>query len=95
MSFAYNCGVQAFKNSTLLKKINANQLDEVPNQLMKWINANGKALPGLWRRRLAEALLFMGIKEIPSKYDNDKKGRSIRIRIETYLFCFFYFNSFV
>ena len=71
VSFAYNCGVQAFKNSTLLKKINANQLDEVPNQLMKWINANGKALPGLWRRRLAEALLFMGIKEIPAKYDND------------------------
>ena len=71
VSFAYNCGVQAFKNSTLLKKINANQLDEVPNQFMKWINANGKALPGLWRRRLAEALLFMGIKEIPSKYDND------------------------
>ena len=23
------------------------------------------------RRRLAEALLFMGIKEIPTKYDND------------------------
>ena len=71
VSFAYNCGVQGFKNSTLLKKINANQLDEVPNQLMKWVNANGKALPGLWRRRLAEALLFMGIKEIPTKYDND------------------------
>ena len=34
MSFAYNCGVQGFKNSTLLKKINANQLDEVPNQLV-------------------------------------------------------------
>ena len=71
VSFAYNCGVQAFKTSTLLKKINANQLDDVPNQLMKWVNANGKALPGLWRRRLAESLLFMGIKEIPSKYDND------------------------
>ena len=71
VSFAYNCGVTAFKNSTLLKKLNAGDYAAVPNELMKWINASGMPQPGLWRRRLAEALLWQGITQIPKKYDKN------------------------
>ena len=71
VSFAYNCGVAAFKNSTLLKKLNTGDYSAVPNELMKWINASGKPQPGLWRRRLAEGLLWRGITQIPTKYDTN------------------------
>lgn len=60
LSFAYNVGEGALKNSTLLKKVNEGNFDEVPSQFMRWINAGGRPLAGLWRRRLAEALLFQG-----------------------------------
>lgn len=71
VSFTYNCGVAAFKNSTLLKKLNTGDYSAVPNELMKWINASGKPQPGLWRRRLAEGLLWQGITKIPTRYDKN------------------------
>lgn len=67
MSFCYNCGVGNFKTSTLLKRINEKNFNDVPNQFMRWINAGGKPLKGLWRRRLSEAMLFKGITDIPKK----------------------------
>jgi lysozyme len=51
--FAYNAGVGNLKSSTLLKKINAGNLDAVPAELMKWTKGGGKVLPGLVRRRQA------------------------------------------
>lgn len=53
--FCYNLGVGALRASTLRKKINAGLWDEVPAQLMRWTKAGGKVLPGLVRRRAAEA----------------------------------------
>jgi lysozyme len=53
--FAYNAGIGALKSSTLLKKVNAGQFDAVPAELMKWTKGGGKVLPGLVRRRQAEA----------------------------------------
>lgn len=61
VSFAYNVGEGALIKSTLLKKVNEGKFDEVPTQFMKWINAGGRPLKGLWRRRFAEALLFQGL----------------------------------
>lgn len=54
VDFAYNAGVGNLKSSTLLKKVNANDLDAVPAELMKWTKGGGKELPGLVRRRQAE-----------------------------------------
>ena len=61
VSFAYNCGVGALKASTLLKRVNARAFDAVPAELMKWTKAKGKELPGLVRRRRAEAAMWRGL----------------------------------
>jgi lysozyme len=55
VDFAYNAGVGALKSSTLLKKVNAAQFDDVPAELMKWTKGGGKVLTGLVRRRQAES----------------------------------------
>lgn len=58
-SFCYNLGLGALRSSTLLRKINEGDWDEVPRQFMRWNKAGGVVLPGLTRRRTAEADLFM------------------------------------
>lgn len=58
VAFTFNVGVGAFRNSTLLKKINAREFSEVRAQLARWNKAGGKVLPGLTKRRAAEADLF-------------------------------------
>lgn len=59
VSFAYNVGVTNFKNSTLLKRINANPKDpNITNQFMKWIRAGGRVVKGLILRRREEAQLY-------------------------------------
>lgn len=56
ISFAFNCGVSALSNSTLLRKVNANPANpEIRVEFMKWVNAGGKKLQGLVNRRKAEA----------------------------------------
>lgn len=59
LSFAYNCGVANLKNSTLLKKVNANPSDPaIALEFAKWNKAGGKVLNGLTRRRKAESELY-------------------------------------
>lgn len=58
VSFAFNIGAEAFRRSTLRKKLNARDYDAVPGQLARWVNDNGKKLAGLVRRRKAEADLW-------------------------------------
>ena len=58
VSFAFNVGLGNLKNSTLLKKVNAGDFDRVPAEFLKWDKAGGRSLPGLTRRRHAEASLF-------------------------------------
>lgn len=58
VSFAYNCGTHALKNSTLLKKVNANPNDpNIVNEYHKWTRGGGKVLTGLVRRRKEESEL--------------------------------------
>jgi len=52
--FAFNLGVGALKTSTLRRRVNAGQWDDVPVQLLRWNKAGGKVLRGLTRRRQAE-----------------------------------------
>lgn len=59
LSFAYNCGVANLKNSTLLRKVNANPSDPaIALEFAKWNKAGGKVLNGLTRRRKAESDLY-------------------------------------
>lgn len=62
VSFAFNVGIGAFRDSTLLKLLNQNEPDQVPTQLLRWTKANGKELAGLKRRREAEANLWNSVK---------------------------------
>lgn len=63
VSFAFNCGLGALRKSTLLKRVNAGRLDAVPAELMKWTKGGGKVLPGLVRRRRAEAEMWRSLAE--------------------------------
>lgn len=60
VSFTFNLGSGALAKSTLLKRINAERHDDVPNQLDKWVYAGGKKLRGLAIRRTAEGVLYSG-----------------------------------
>ena len=58
-SFAYNAGIGNLRNSTLLKKVNANPNDtSIALEFAKWNKAGGKVLAGLTRRREAETKLY-------------------------------------
>jgi lysozyme len=59
ISFIYNLGIGNFSKSTLLKKIKVDPNDpSIEQEFMKWINANGKPLEGLRRRRHSEWVLY-------------------------------------
>jgi GH24 family phage-related lysozyme (muramidase) len=65
VSFAYNCGRENLRLSTLLKKVNQGDFKEAANEFEKWVNAGGKKLNGLVRRRKEEKDLFLTpVKEI-------------------------------
>ncbi len=59
VSLAYNIGSGAFKNSTLLKKLNAKDYAGAADQFLVWNKGGGKVLKGLVRRREAERALFL------------------------------------
>ena len=58
VDFCYNVGVGNFSGSTLLKKVNAGDMAGAQAEFGRWIYGGGRVLPGLVRRRAAEAALF-------------------------------------
>lgn len=58
VSWVYNLGKANLAASTLLKKVNAQEFDEVPEQIKRWNKAGGKVLEGLIKRRESEAHLW-------------------------------------
>ena len=59
VSFAYNLGTTALRNSTLLKKVNINPNDKtIANEFVKWVNAGGRRVQGLVNRRNAETQMY-------------------------------------
>jgi GH24 family phage-related lysozyme (muramidase) len=58
VSFTFNLGVGTLEGSALRAKLNAGDYSSVPQQLNLYVNANGKPLPGLIRRRQEEGELF-------------------------------------
>ena len=57
-SFTFNLGAGALESSTLLRKLNAGDTAGAQAEFGRWIHADGQVLPGLVRRRAAEAALF-------------------------------------
>ena len=58
VSWVYNLGRANLASSTLLKKVNAQEYAEVPEQIKRWNKAGGKVLEGLTKRRESEAKLW-------------------------------------
>ena len=58
VSFTYNVGFSAFKNSTLLKYVNKKQFTKASKEFKKWNKCGGKVLNGLVKRRLLEKIEF-------------------------------------
>ena len=66
VSFAYNVGIAAFKKSTLLRKVLADPADKsIRGEFMKYVksrvNDQLRQLPGLVKRRSAEADHYFGL----------------------------------
>lgn len=59
VSLSYNIGSGAFKNSTLLKKLNNKDYKGSADQFLVWIKSGGKKVQGLVNRREAERKLFL------------------------------------
>jgi len=58
VDFTYNVGLFNFQHSTLLRLINAGNLQAAANEFEKWDHVNGKEVAGLLRRRLEEKQEF-------------------------------------
>jgi len=60
VDLAYNVGVAAFQDSTLVRKFNAGDTAGAADEFLRWDKAGGKSLLGLRRRRAADRALFLG-----------------------------------
>lgn len=63
VSLCYNIGRRAFAGSTVVRRINAGRMQDVPAAFMMWTKAGGRDLPGLVRRRRAETALWRALPE--------------------------------
>jgi GH24 family phage-related lysozyme (muramidase) len=59
VSFTFNLGRNALKNSTLLRLLNAGSIEAAADQFLRWDHAGGKVVHGLTRRRVAERSMFL------------------------------------
>ena len=61
VDFAYNLGLEALRESTLLKMVNEGDFAGAANEFGKWVYAGDppQALPGLVERRAKERTLFL------------------------------------
>lgn len=60
VDLAYNIGVSAFRDSTLVRKYNLGDLAGASDEFLRWNKSGGKVLLGLRRRRAADRALFLG-----------------------------------
>ena len=59
VSFAFNLGVRALQNSTLLRLVNINPNDaNIAKEFLKWTKAGGVVVKGLTNRRIKESALY-------------------------------------
>lgn len=60
VSFCFNTGIGAFRQSSLLKSLQAGNLADVPDELRRWTRAGDREVPGLVQRRENEIKLWLG-----------------------------------
>ena len=71
VSWIFNLGAGNFKSSTMYKLILADARDEeITDSLIRWTYSGKQKLPGLMKRRVAEANLFIGYERY--KVNKDK-----------------------
>ena len=58
LSWVYNCGLGNYRISTFKKRIDAGDWSGAAEQCLLWNKSAGRVMPGLTRRRQAEALLM-------------------------------------
>lgn len=58
VDFTFNLGGGRLQTSTLRRRINQRDWDEVARELRRWVYGGGKVLPGLLKRREAEVVLL-------------------------------------
>ena len=58
VSFTFNLGTGALQRSTLRRKVNREEHEDVPAQFKRWVWAGGRKLRGLYIRRKAESGLY-------------------------------------
>lgn len=58
VALVFNIGCSKFMASTLLRKLNASDYAGAAAEFPRWCKVNGKDVPGLLRRRIAERMLF-------------------------------------
>jgi hypothetical protein len=58
ISFTFNNGPQAFRDSGLRRAVNENRFNDVPAEMNRWTRSGGAVKAGLVRRRAAEGRLF-------------------------------------
>jgi len=57
-SWVYNCGLGNYRISTFKKRIDSQDWEGAAVECVRWNKAAGRVLPGLTRRRAAEAALL-------------------------------------
>ena len=71
VSWIFNLGAGNFKSSTMYKLILADARDEeITDSLIRWTYSGKQQLPGLMKRRVAEANIFIGYERY--KVNKDK-----------------------
>ncbi len=68
VDFCFNAGRGSFLGSSLLRYINRGEFESAVVQFGLWVHAGGKVVPGLVRRRAAEAALFSGHESAASDF---------------------------
>ena len=65
VDFTFNLGVKRLAESTLLILLNKGNYKAAADQFSRWVYGGGQKLPGLVKRRAAEAALFLPA-EVPA-----------------------------
>jgi lysozyme len=76
ISFAFNLGEGALARSTLLRVLNAGDYADAAKQFDRWVNAGGKPMNGLIRRRHAERTMFESAPALPSLHGSLPPGQT-------------------
>lgn len=65
VSWTYNLGAGALRDSTMLKRLNAGDYAGAADEMLRWVHAGGRPVAGLRNRREAERAMFLTGVDVP------------------------------